>query len=152
MKLSTRIGIVGFTLASCAFAAYLRYLEVSEFNDPATAELFQTVQSQITAIRLQHYDKAYLQASSRYSDNNGLERFMETTRGESSAIKQAVRWEFGMTESSADETQLEVRFFMPGGDALTAFYTVVRENREWKVDHVWFSSPTQPRAVGGLRL
>ena len=152
MKLSTRIGIVGFTLASCAFAAYLRYLEVREINDPAIAELFQTVQSQITAIRSQHYDKAYLQASSRYNDNNGLERFMETTRGDSSAIRQAVRWEFGMTESSGDETQLEVRFFMPGGDALTAYYTVVRENREWKVDHVWFSTPTQPRAVGGLRL
>lgn len=152
MKLSTRIGIVGFTLASCAFAAYLRYLEVAEFNAPATAELFQTVQSQITAIRSQHYDKAYLQASSRYNDNNGLERFMETTRGDSSAIRQAARWEFGMTENSGDETQLEVRFFMPGGDSLTAYYTVVRENREWKVDHVWFSTPTQPRAVGGLRL
>jgi hypothetical protein len=152
MKLSTRIGIVGFTLASCAFAAYLRYLEVASFSDPATTELLQTVQAQITAIRSQHYDKAYLRASSRFNDNNGLERFLETTRGDSSAIRQALRWEFGMTESSEGETQLEVRFFMPGGDALTAHYTVVRENREWKVDHVWFSAPTQPRAIGGLRL
>lgn len=152
MKLSTRIGIVGFTLASCAFAGYIRYQEVAALNAPATKELFETVQAQITAVRSLHYDKAYLRASSRYNDNNGLERFLETTRGESSAIRQAVRWEFGMAENAGDETQLEVRFFMSGGDAFTAYYTVVRENREWKIDHVWFSTPTQPRAVGGLRL
>ena len=152
MKLSTRIGIVAFTIGSCALAAYLRFQEMDVPTGPVSSELFDTVQNQIVALRAQHYQAAYQQASSQYMDSHGLDGFIETARSDNTAVRQALRWEFGFVSDNEEDTSVEVRFFLPGGESLSATYTVVRENREWKIDHVWFAPPSQPRAIAGLRL
>ncbi|RFC45135.1 MAG: protein of unknown function (DUF4864) [Verrucomicrobia bacterium] len=152
MKLSSRIGIVAFTLGSCALAAFLRFQETDPTREPAPFELFDAIQTQLLALRSQRYQAAYLQASSRYMDSHGLDGFIETARGDNAAIRQALRWEFGFVADRGEETAVDVRFFLPSGQSLSATYTVVRENREWKIDHVWFAPPSQPRAVAGLRL
>lgn len=152
MKFSTRVGIVAFTFASCALAAYLRIQEVTAPMDPAPFELFDTIQIQIQAIRSQHYQEAYLQASSQYMDSHGLEGFIETARSDSAAVRQALRWEFGPVKESESETSVEVRFFLPGGDSLCATYSVVHENRQWKIDHISFGPTFQPRSIPGIRL
>ncbi len=152
MRLWTRIGIVAFTLGSCAVAGFLRFQESSENKESVPFELFDTVQTQLLALRAQHYEQAYQQASSQFMDRNGLDRFIEIARGDSAAVRQASRWEFGMVQDTGIGSEVEVRFFLPSGEALAAVYTVIRENREWKIDHVAFAPLTQPRAVNGLRL
>jgi hypothetical protein len=152
MNLPTRVGIVAFTLGSCALAAYLRLQEVRSPFEPAPSELFETIHTQILAIRAQHYQEAYLKASSQYMDSHGLEGFLETARADCAVVRQALRWEFGPLRDDADATSVEVRFFMPGGDATTATYTVIHENRQWKIDHISFGQPVQPRALPGVRL
>jgi hypothetical protein len=152
MNLSTRIGIVVFTFASCALAAYLRIQEATAPKAPEPFELFETIQTQILAIRSQHYQEAYLQASSQYMDNHGLEGFIETARSDSAVVRQAMRWEFGTVQNHENETTVEVRFFLPGGDSLCATYSIVHENRQWKIDHIGFGPTFQPRSIPGIRL
>jgi hypothetical protein len=152
MRLSTRITIVAFTLGSCFLAAFLRLQEASESSHSSPVELFETVQSQILALRSQHYQQAYQQASSQYMDRGGLEAYIEAARGDSSTVRQALRWEFGLVTEGEFETDIQVRFFMPDGQSLQAKYTLVRENSIWKIDRASFPPPTPPRSLKGIRL
>ena len=152
MKLSTRIGIVAFTLGSCVLAAYIQLQESSTAAKVAPSELFDTIQTHVLALRSQHYQQAYLQVSSQRMERGGIEDFIASARGEFPTLRQAVRWEFGMVTETEDGTQVEVRFFLPGGDSLSANYTVVQENRSWKIDGVSFSTQTHARSLTGLRL
>jgi hypothetical protein len=152
MKLSTRLGIVAFTLGSCALALYMRVEEIGAPKTPVFFELFDTVQTQILALRGQHYQEAYLQASSHYMEVNGLDNFIETTRNDSSVIRQAMRWEFGSVTPGEEETSVEVRFFLPGGESACATYKVVYEDRLWKIDRVVITPTEEPRSVPGIRL
>lgn len=152
MKLSTRIGIVGFTFGSCALAAWLQHSEMAAQRDPSPFELYDAVQTQLTAIRAQHFQEAYLQASSRYMDTTNLEHFIETARGANATVRQATRWEFGCLTQTSGQAEVPVCFFIPNGEALDATYTLIRENRTWKIDHVQFSAPKASRSLAGLRL
>ena len=152
MNLPARVSIVAFTLGSCALAAYLRLQEVRTPLEPEPSELFETIHTQILAIRAQRYQEAYLKASSQYMDNHGLEGFIDTARDDCAVVRQAVRWEFGPLQEDAQATSVEVRFFLPGGDALPVTYSVVHEDRQWKIDHIGFGLPVQPRALPGIRL
>jgi hypothetical protein len=152
MRLGTRIFIVGFTLGSCVLAAYLQFQENAELADSAPFELFDTVQTQLKAIRTQRYQQAYMQASSQYMDTTDLEQFIEATRGAHSAIRQAVRWEFGILSSDGNTAEVPVRFFLQNGELLPATYRLVREKRSWKIDSAELGEPTQTRSTAGLRL
>ena len=85
-------------------------------------------------------------------DANDLRRFIEATRGSQSAIRQAIRWEFGILSLEADTAEVPVRFFLQSGESLPATYHLVREKRLWKIDGVVFGEPAQTRATAGLRL
>jgi hypothetical protein len=152
MRLRTRISIVGFTLGSCALAALIQFQDNAAFREPEPSELFDTVQSQLRAIRTQHYQQAYLQASSQFIDANDLDRFIESTRASHSAIRQAVRWEFGMISVDEGTADVPVNFFLQNGEFLPATYRLVRENRAWKIDSVNWEDASQARAVPGLRM
>lgn len=152
MRLRTRIAIVGFTLGSCALAAFIQFQDNAVFRDPTPSELFDTVQSQLRAIRTHHYQQAYLQASSQYIDTNDLDRFIESTRASHSAIRQAMRWEFGMVSVDSANADVPVNFFLQNGECLPATYRLVRENRAWKIDNVSWEDASQARAIPGLRM
>lgn len=152
MRLRTRIFIVGFTLGSCALAAFLQFQENAFWPEPEPFELFETIQSQLKAIRTQRYQQAYLQASSQYMDANDLGRFIEATRGSQSAMRQALRWEFGIVSLEANTAEVPVRFFLQNGESLPATYSLVREKRSWKIDSVALGEAAQTRATVGLRL
>ncbi len=152
MKLSTRIGIVAFTLGSCVLAAVLQIREASHDSPPASFELFETVQTHLLALRAQHYQQAYLQVSGQSTEHGSLEAFVESARGSFPAVRQALRWEFGMVTDTEAGSDLEVRFFLPGGNSLLGVFSVVRENRAWKIDHFRHTTPTEARSLTGLRL
>ncbi len=152
MKLRTRIFIVGFTLGSCALAAFLQVRENADLAEPKPFELFDTIQTQLRAIRTQRYQQAYLQASSQYMDTTDLDRFIESARGTQSAIRQAVRWEFGILSVEGSTAEVPVRFFLHNGELLPATYRLVRENRSWKIDSVELGEAGQTRTVAGLRM
>lgn len=152
MKLGTRIFIVGFTLGSCALAAFLQLQENAGLSEPKPFELFDTIQTQLRAIRTQRYQQAYLQASSQYMDTTDLDRFIESARGTHSAIRQAVRWEFGILSLEGSTAEVPVQFFLHNGELLPATYRLVRENRTWKIDSVEMGDSEQTRTVAGLRM
>lgn len=152
MRLRTRIFIVGFTLGSCALAAFLQFQENAGSAEPEPFELFETIQSQLKAIRTQHYQQAYLQASRQYMDANDFGRFIEATRGSQSAIRQALRWEFGILSLDAETAEVPVLFFLQNGESLAATYSLVREKRSWKINSVNWAEPAQTRTPAGLRL
>lgn len=152
MKLGTRLFIVAFTLGSCALAAFLQLQENGGLTEPKPFELFDTIQTQLRAIRTQRYQQAYLQASSQYMDTTDLDRFIETARGTHSAIRQAVRWEFGMLSVEGSTAEVPVQFFLQNGELLPATYRMVRENRAWKIDSIELGELEQTRSVSGLRM
>jgi hypothetical protein len=152
MKLRTRIFIVGFTLGSCALAAFLQVQDNAGLAEPKPFELFDTIQTQLRAIRTQRYQQAYLQASSQYMDTTDLDRFIESARGTQSAIRQAVRWEFGILSVEGNTAEVPVRFFLHNGELLPATYRLVRENRSWKIDSVELGEAVQTHSVAGLRM
>lgn len=152
MRLRTRIFIVGFTLASCALAALLQFQDAEAFRQPEPSELLDAVQAQLRAIRTQRYQQAYLQASSQYIDTNDLDRFIESTRASHSAIRQAVRWEFGVPTVQEGTADVPVNFFLQSGEFLPATYRLVREKRAWKIDSVAWEEISQARSLPGLRI
>jgi cation transport regulator ChaB len=152
MKLGSRICIVGFTLGSCALAAFLQLQENAGFAEPKPFELFDTVQTQLRAIRTQRYQQAYLQASSQYMDTNDLDRFIESARGTHSVIRQAVRWEFGILSVEGNLAEVPVQFFLHNGESVPATYRLVRETRAWKIDSVELGEAEQTRTTAGLRM
>lgn len=152
MKLGTRIFIVAFTLGSCALATFLQIQEGTILGEPKPFELFDTIQTQLRAIRTQRYQQAYLQASSQYMDTTDLERFMESVRGNHSAIREAVRWEFGILCLEGSTAEVPVRFFLQNGEVIQATYCLVREKRSWKIDRIEMGEAIQNRAIAGLRM
>lgn len=152
MRLRTRIFIVGFTLGSCALAAFLQFQENAGWAEPEPFELFETIQTQLKAIRTQRYQQAYLQASSQYVEANDFGRFIEATRGNQSVIRQAVRWEFGILFLEENAAEIPVFFFFQNGESQAATYRLVREKRSWKIDSVTIGEPTRTRSPAGLRL
>lgn len=153
MKLGTRLSIVAFTLGACALSAMVQIQERSAEREPVPSELFDVVQAGILALRAQHYQQAYLQASSRYQERLNLDHFIEMARADCVSIRQAVRWEFGMPNPEGATVEVPVNFFLQPGEVLNAAFTLVRENRAWKIEHVQIplhSSP--PRTLGGIRL
>ncbi len=152
MKLRTRIFIVGFTLGSCALAALLQFQENVSASDPEPFELFETIQTQLKAVRTLRYQQAYLQASSQYMDTTDLGKFIASTRGTYSVIRQAVRWEFGIVSRVGHTAEIPVHFFLQTGEVLPATYRLVREKGVWKIDCVETGEPTQARGTTGLRI
>jgi cation transport regulator ChaB len=152
MKLGTRISIVAFTLGSCALAAFLQFGENSVPAEPTPSELFDTIQTQLRAIRTQHYQQAYLQASSQYMDASDMERFVESARSTHSAIREAVRWEFGIVSVEDGVAEVPVRFFLQNGEVLAATYRLVRESRTWKIDGVEMGEVSPNRSIAGIRM
>jgi hypothetical protein len=152
MKLSTRISIVGFTLGSCALAAFLQIQENADLAEPKHFELFDTIQTQLRAIRTQRYQQAYLQASSQYMDTTDLDRFIESARGAQSAIRHAVRWEFGILSFEGSTAEVPVQFFLHNGELVSAIYRLVREKHAWKIDNVEVGDVAQTRTTAGLRM
>lgn len=153
MKLGTRLGIVIFTLGACAFAGYVQFQERAIEREPVPSELFDVVQSGIIGLRSQHYQQVYLQASARCKDRLTLDSFIDSARTDFLSLRRAVRWEFGGPVSAATGVTVPVRFFTESGDILETAFTLVREDRSWKIEH--FSvSPTAlpPRTIGGIRL
>ncbi|MEI6714276.1 MAG: DUF4864 domain-containing protein [Verrucomicrobiota bacterium] len=153
MKFGTRVAIVVLTLGACALAAMVQIQERAIEREPVPSELFDVVQAGILALRAQHYQQAYLQASSHYQDRFNLDRFIEMARADCVSIRQAVRWEFGVPKPDGPTVEVPVNFFLQPGEVLQAAFTLVRENRSWKIEHVKIpltSSP--PRTVGGIRL
>lgn len=152
MRLQTRIFIVGFTLGSCALAALLQSQEEARVAAPEPFELFETIQTQLKAVRTHRYQQAYLQASSQYMDTTDLGRFIDATRGAYSVIRQAVRWEFGIVSRTGDTAEIPVNFFLQTGEVLPATYRLVRERRVWKIDRVDTGEAAQTRGTTGLRI
>jgi hypothetical protein len=153
MKLSTRLGIVAFTLSACVLSAIVQFQERATEREPVPSELFDVVQAGILALRAQHYQQAYLQASSQYQERLNLDHFIEMARADCVAIRQAVRWEFGMPNSEGTSVEVPVNFFLQPGEVLNATFSLVRENRAWKIERVHIPLHTSPpRAVAGIRL
>jgi hypothetical protein len=155
VKFRTRLGIVLLTLGTCALASFVQLRESSLLNEPVPAELFDVVQSGILALRSHQYESAYLKASSRYQERLDFEHFVEMARADCVAIRQALHWEFGQpARDSGDQALLvPVHFFLPSGQVLPTTFTLVREERAWKIEHVQFAkAPESPRSLGGLRL
>ena len=152
MRLRNRVGIVAFTIGSCVLAAVVQKPEHEALRDPQPLELYDTVQAQLLALRAQRYQEAYLQVSSRYMNRNDLERFVESSRGNLSGVRQAVRWEFGPIENLGIETEVPVRFFLPNAGTFQATYSIIREDRRWKIDRVRGEAVRSGANPAGVRI
>ena len=153
MKLRTRVGIVVFTLGTCFLSAWIQIKERRAERDPVPSELFDVVQSGILALRAQRYEQAYLQASTAYRERLQLDHFVEMARSDCVAIRQAIRWEFGMPAARGSTTEVPVHFFLRSGEVLHAAFTLVRESRAWKMERVHIPLRPEPaRVLGGMRL
>ena len=133
-------------------AALVQKPEREALRDPSPIELYDAVQTQLLALRAQRYQEAYLQVSSRYMDRNDLERFIESTRGNLPSARNAVRWEFGPIEIQGIETEVPVRFFLQNGDSFQATYSIIREDRRWKIDRMRSEAIRSSANPNGVRL
>lgn len=153
MKIHTRICIVACTIGACLAGWLAQRKEELAQREPSPAQLFDSVQLHLSAIRRQHYRQAYLQVSSDYRARKDVEHFVEAVRVDFSAARQALRWEFGAPVTKIDVAEVPVRFFMSSGDVFRGVFALVRENRTWKVDWMWVSAAPEPaRAIQGVRM
>lgn len=153
MTIYTRICIVACTIGACLAGWNAQRIEELAQRDPDPAELFDAMQLHLDTIRRQHYRQAYLQVSSDYRARKDVERFMEAARVDFSAVRQAVRWEFGAPSTDRNFAEVPIRLFMASGDVYSGVFALVRENRSWKVDWMWVSAGLEPaRAVQGVRM
>jgi hypothetical protein len=152
MNLYTRILIVLCTLTACFSAWEARRRDNLATRNPAPAELYDVIQTQICSIRLQRYQEAYLQASRAYQATQGLEAFLEAARLDGQAIRQALRWEFACPEETEAGWEIPVLFYGRQGDLVRAVFSVVRERRTWKIDRMWVAARPEPaRSGAGIR-
>ncbi len=153
MRRATRWSIVIATFGACIFSGFIQIRERAIEKEPVPSELFDVIQAGILGLRAQHYQQVYRQASSRYQDRLDFEHFIETARADCVALRQANRWEFGVPKNDGQDIVVPVYFFLQSSEVLPALFTLVREDRAWKIEHVHLPVRTvQNKAIGGIRL
>jgi hypothetical protein len=134
MRREIKVGIVLASFAVCVVAAMLQRAFELRRMQARPAELYEIVSRQVNAFREADYSRAYQQVSMHLQERFNVEAFAEFARKEYPQISHAERVEFGTVRFAGSHALVQVYFFTKGGEVVPCIYSLVYEDRGWKID------------------
>lgn len=147
-----KLTILLCSLAICGAAAMVHREFEARREAAKPAELYAVVWRQIIAFRGADFSQAYQQVSSTFQEHVNIEAFGDLVRTDYPDLLRADRIEFGDVHFVAGHAIIQVYFILPEGEIVPCIYSLVNEERVWKIDRVRVEKrwPTG-RRLGGMR-
>jgi hypothetical protein len=152
MRREIKMGVVLGCFGLCVVAAFVqRAFELRRMR-VRPAELYEVVSRQVNAFHEADYSRAYQQVSSGFQERFNVEAFTELARKEYPEIARADRVEFGPVRFGGRHAVVQVYFFTRSGDVVPCIYSLIYEERGWKIDGARIEK-RWPRGgrLGGMR-
>jgi Domain of unknown function (DUF4864) len=137
--------------AAAAVATHVwRQREEAEF-DPKP--LYGVIFEQFEACRSDDFDKAYGKASRGAQEHFTLVQYVSKIRTEYGRISQPQRLHFGSTSLESHRAMVEVYFMSARGQVTPALFTMIQENRVWRIENFEVFETWPPgRLLGGFSV
>jgi Domain of unknown function (DUF4864) len=152
MTRTTKLSILAAVFVLCGASALVQNRFEQDRQTVPPSELYEVVRKQIHAFRDADFASAYRQVSSSFQERMNMEAFSDLARTEYPGIARAERVEFGAVQVEGRHAIVPVYFFLQDGDVIPCVYSLVNEDRSWKIDgaRVLKRWPAG-RRLGGMR-
>ncbi len=152
MSRSTKLIILGAFFVVCATSTLVQGWRQGSVAAPKPTDLYEVVWQQVVAFRADDFASAYRQVSSDFQERFDFDAFTDLARSDLPAIRVAERVEFGALKRDGARVVVTAYFFLPGGEVLPCLYSLVREEKGWKIDAVRVQKRWPAgRRLGGMR-
>jgi hypothetical protein len=152
MKRRTKLLILGFFFAVCGMSALVQGLKQRERALQEPNKLFDVVNAQIEAFKLDDYASAYRRVSNSFQEKFDMEAFADLAKSDYPLLSRADRVEFGAVQWNPSGAVVPTYFFMPEGEVVPCLFSLVYEDHAWKIDAVRVQKRWPAgRRLGGMR-
>jgi Domain of unknown function (DUF4864) len=97
--------------------------------------LYEVILAQFEACRSDDFDKAYGQASRGVQERFTLVQYVSKIRTEYGRFSQLQQLQFGPTSLEYHRAVVEVYFSSARGQVTPALFTMIQENRNWRIEN-----------------
>ena len=137
MNAITKAGFLVFFLSLCGAAGFIsHYFQPRMVPAPAPRELYSVVNNQLSAVRAEDFPRAYRDAAANVQQKFSLAQFEALIRQDYPAMTHPDRVEFGVVRAEGSAALVQVFFISDDGTARSFLYSLVAEDRAWKIDGV----------------
>lgn len=152
MNRRTKLLILGFFFAVCTTSAWLQNLQERQRALQKPGDLFDVVLAQIEAFREDDYASAYRRVSNGFQEKFDIDAFADLARSDFPLLTRAERVEFGAVQWTGEGAVVPAYFFMPQGEVVPCLFSLIYEDKAWKIDQVRVQKRWPAgRRLGGMR-
>lgn len=147
-----KITLLMLFFSVCGTAALVNYYLQLRVEQVRPVELYEVVNSQLSAFRADDFSRAYQHASTSFQQKFNVGQFTAMIRTNYAGIVDAERVEYGTFECRGHRAMLQVFFIDGSGRVTPCIYNLIIEGDGWKIDgaRILESWPTGSR-LGGIR-
>lgn len=136
MSRFAKASLLLFFFSLCGAAFFITH-RVREWTPaPAPHELFAVVNDQLAAFRAADFPGAYRRATTGVQQKFTLEQFEAMVRRNYAEMANARRVEFGSVKVEGSTALVQVFFFAGDGSVRVFLYSLISEERGWKIGGV----------------
>jgi hypothetical protein len=152
MNRTTKLCLLAALFTTCVAATLFQLVLERRWRATPPSELYEVVWKQLSAFRADDYSGAYQQVSMGFQEKFNIESFTDLARIEYPGLMRASRVEFGAVRFEGRQAFIPAYFFLPEGDIVPCWYSLIREEDGWKIDgaRVMKRWPAN-RRLGGTR-
>jgi len=148
MTRAAKSSLLFYLYSLCAAAMIVTHDLRRQTLAPAPHELFLVVNNQLAAFRASDFSRAYRNASSGVQQKFSLRQFENMIRRNYAEMTQLRRVEFGFVQAEGASALVHVFFFPPDGSVRPFLYSLVAEDKTWKIEGVEAMRIFPPRQIG----
>ena len=150
MRKSIRIGWLLFFAGICVASLCVTSLERIRLKNVKPSVLYAVVNTQVEALRVADFSKAYDLGSSEFKRKFAPTQFAELIQRESPELLKADHVEYGPVVCNGRHAVIRV-YCVHRGDRLFAFtYTLVHEGFRWKIEAVQLQRKKEETFLPGI--
>ena len=152
MTRRVKLLIVGFFFAVCFSSAWVQSHQERQRALQRPNDLFDVVWAQIEAFKSADYASAYEQISNDFQERFDQAAFEDLARSDYPLLARADRVEFGAVQWHGRAAIVPAYFFMSEGEVVPCLFSLVYEQKTWKIDAVRVQKRWPAgRRLGGMR-
>lgn len=150
-RLPWRGWLVVACLAVCAAGWLVEHARREQQAGATPAEVFSTVENQITAFSARDVDSAWRLCSAEYQARISPMEFGETVAGAFPSAARLSRVELAETRLEGDRALVRAVLILKSGGSQTGEFELVHEEGHWRVNHARMR-PVEAARGAGMRL
>ena len=150
MRKTIRIGWLLFFAGICLAALCVTRLERIRLENVKPAALYAVVNTQVEALKLSDFSKAYDLGSSEFKQKYAPHQFVELIQRESPELLKTEHVEYGPVVCSGRHALVRVYCIHRGERSFAFTYTLVHERFRWKIEAVQLQRKKEEAILPGI--